>query len=485
MSRARISLGLWSIVLQWGRFGIAAAVFLLIARWLSLPEIGAFAIAAAPVRFLQVVHRNGIGEAVILARNGAMPDRDTDALFALSLLAAAASMSILLMAVEAVQLFADVTQPIGPMMAGLALVPLFNGIAAVPEGLLRQRLRVKALAIRTLAVQAIAATVAIYAARSGAGPWSLVMFLLLNAALGAMTAVILARWVPQNWPRAADLRRVAPGFADLSGQALVGNALQPLLQLGVGISLGLADAGAFQIALRFLGLLDTMAVAPLRFLALPLLSAVAKTPDQMGAALLRGLRISGLVIALVYLGAAAVAPDILSVFIGSGHAGSSVGLLQILCLFGLANATSMVLLQALIASGHARLVLWRNVAILVLTGLFAWSTSWHSSTAVAASVTCASVVVMMGVFATVPRRFGLGTGQTLWAVFAPALAGLIMASTVYATAISDPFDRLPDGLALAILVAIGVLLYAAFATLFAGPAVDELRRALAKPEVIK
>ncbi len=485
VSRSTASLGLWSILLQWGRFGIAAAVFLLIARWLSLPEIGAFAIAAAPVRFLQVVHRNGIAEAVILARNGPMPVRDTDALFALSLLAAAGSMSILLMAVEAAQRFGDVSQPIGPMIAGLALVPLFSGIAAVSEGLLRQRLQVKALAMRTLAVQSVAAAAAIWAASLGAGPWSLVLFLLLNAGFGATTALILAQWIPHGWPQKVDLCRVAPGFINLSGQALVGNALQPLLQLGVGMSLGLADAGAFQIALRFLGLLDTIAVAPLRFLALPLLSVVAKTSDQMGTALLRGLRITGLVIAFVYLGAAAVAPNILSVFIGSGHAGSSVGLLQVLCFFGLANATSMVLMQALIASGHARLVLWRNVAMLGLAAMFAWGASGHSAIAIAASVTCASFVIMIGVFATVPRRYGLGAGQTLWAVLAPAVAGLVMASSVHWAAVSGPFDRLPDGLALVILVAIGLLLYAAFAAVFARPAIVELRRAITPPAAVK
>ena len=482
VSRAHISLGLWSILLQWGRFGIAAAVFLLIARWLSLPEIGAFAIAAAPVRFLQVVHRNGIAEAVILARNGPMPVRDTDALFALSLLAAAGSISILLMTVEAAQRFGDVSQPIGPMIAGLALVLFFNGVAAVPEGLLRQQLRVKALAIRTLAVQSVAAAAAIWAASLGAGPWSLVLFLLLNAAFGATTALILAQWAPHRWPKKADLFRVTPGFINLSGQALVGNALQPLLQLGVGISMGLADAGAFQIALRFLGLLDTIAVAPLRFLALPLLSVIAKAPNQMGTALLRGLRITGLVIALVYLGAAAVAPYILSVFIGSGHAGSSVGLLQVLCFYGLANATSMILMQALIASGHARLVLWRNVAMLGLTAIFAWGASGHSAIAIAAS---ASFVIMIGVFATVPRRYELGAGQTLWAVLAPALAGLVMASSVHWTAVSGPFDRLPDSLALAILVAIGLLLYAAFTAVFARPAIVELRRAIKQPESVR
>ena len=45
-----VSTGLWAIALQWARLGSAALLLLLAARFLSLAEIGLFAVVFAPVR---------------------------------------------------------------------------------------------------------------------------------------------------------------------------------------------------------------------------------------------------------------------------------------------------------------------------------------------------------------------------------------------------------------------------------------------------
>lgn len=481
MIASRIYLGLWSAVLQWGRFGISALVFLIVIRWLSLAEIGAFAIAAAPLRFLQVVHRAGIADAAIIAQNGDAQDRDTTALFALSLLAALALALTLLLGAGLARPYSSADIPIAAMIAALALVPLLNGIAAVPEGLLRARLKIKALAIRTVALQTVAAAVTFWAAKQGAGPWSLVLFLLVNAALGAVTAAFMAGWVPRIWPRRADLGRMVPVFLKLSGQALLANALQPALQLGVGIWLGVVDAGSFQIALRFLALLDAVAVAPLRFLALPLLAARAKTPDQIGPAVLQGLRLNGLVVCVVYLGAAAVAPDILSVFVGVDHAGTTAPLLQLFCLFGLAQAVTMVPMQALIATRQVRWVLWRNLAMLVLTGVLAWPALAHSATATAASAAAAALIMATVVFLVVPARVGIQVPQATRLLLGPVLSGLIMSVLVHFAAISPPMASLPDGYRLFLLIVLGLGLYVAIYRLVSPAGISDLRRALLNP----
>ena len=45
-----MSVPAWSTLLQWSRLGVNAALFLIVARFLTLAEIGAFATAFAPVR---------------------------------------------------------------------------------------------------------------------------------------------------------------------------------------------------------------------------------------------------------------------------------------------------------------------------------------------------------------------------------------------------------------------------------------------------
>ena len=53
---------LWSAVLQFSRFGGNAVIFLAMARFLSLEEIGAFGLAYAPIRWkTRVIRLSSIG----------------------------------------------------------------------------------------------------------------------------------------------------------------------------------------------------------------------------------------------------------------------------------------------------------------------------------------------------------------------------------------------------------------------------------------
>jgi O-antigen/teichoic acid export membrane protein len=474
MNRTNISLGLWSIILQWSRFAIAAIVFICIANWLSLAEIGAFAMAAAPLRFLQVVHRTGITDAVIVARANPANGMQTDALFVISVCVACVLAIVLYLASGLVGYFSESALPVVPMMAWLTIVPLFNGLAAVPEGILRQSLRVRALALRTLAVQSVSAGLTFFAAFHGLGSWSLILFLIANAVLGAVTAIVIARWRPSCLPKPKYLLGPIRLVLVLSGQALVSNALQPLLQLSVGFWFGLADAGAFQIALRFLGLLDAIAVAPMRYLALPVLSGCTRTDGWFERTVPRAVRLSALVSAPVYLGAACTAPLILAIFVGTNHAQSSAELFQFLCIMGLANATSMILLQASVAAGRADVTFWRSLAMLLLSAALAWPALGYSATAVAGSAAMAGACVAFCVFAIVPTRINVSVKQTAHAVAGPVIAALCMGLMGHALVQMPAFQTLPAPLQLGLLVVSGLLIYAILIRLTAKKAVMDL-----------
>ncbi len=180
-----LSNGVWSTVLQWSRFGINALVFLLVARFLNLAEIGAFALAFAPVRFLQVLHKNGIADAIIIAERRREAE---EALFGLSLLIAFACSAGLL---GSAALSAS-TAPVAPMLVAFAAIPILYGLSAVPEGILRREMRIRALALRTLATQLIAGALTLAAAAAGFGAWSLAVFALVNAVLGSVISIVLA-----------------------------------------------------------------------------------------------------------------------------------------------------------------------------------------------------------------------------------------------------------------------------------------------------
>ena len=133
----------------------------------------------------------------------------------------------------------------------MAVIPALIGAAAVPEGLLRQRLEIRTLAIRTTSSLTIAGLLAIWLGVPGYGGWALTAFAIVNACLSSLLVVMLVALEPSGGPHLDDAREALPVLAAISGRGLADQATMPLLQLMVGAGLGPAAAGAFQIAQRF------------------------------------------------------------------------------------------------------------------------------------------------------------------------------------------------------------------------------------------
>jgi len=333
-----MSIPAWSTLLQWSRLGVNAVLFLIVARFLSLAEIGAFATAFAPVRLLQVVHKAGVVDAYIVSDKS---NSTKNAFFALS--AALGLIFTTTLALASLIL----PDPVAPMIASLCPIPLIYGLAAIPEASLRAELRLKALALRTLFSQLLAAALALATLWAGWGAYSLVVFALSNAIATSALSLALARIRPTALPTRVTLRAAVPGVARISARDLAGNATIPLLQLAVGAVLGLPAAGAFQIAARVLSLLDALAISPIRYIALPRFAALAGAA-ALPNAVLHSLRVTARIAALVYLGALATAADLLSVVVGPAHAASTAPLLPAFCLLGLTGALAMSLNESTI-----------------------------------------------------------------------------------------------------------------------------------------
>lgn len=333
----------WAIVLQWSRLGISAAVFLLAARLLPLAEIGTFATAFALPRLLQVIHKSGITELRITADT---PDRP---LWHLSLLLGLAAAGLCLSALPLLP-----PEALGHA-AALALMPLLHGLAAPSEGALRRALKIRQLALRTCAAQGIAALVALAALAQGFGAGALTGFALIHALLSAGLSLALA---PPQLAARGPIRPLLPELTRLTLRPLAATATFPAVQLLVGLTLGLPAAGAFQIATRLVELIDTLALAPLRYLALPRFKSLAGT-GGFAAKLAQANRRVAVLTAVIYPAAWLAAPLVLPL-LGPDKAQAALPLLPPLLLTGAISALLMPLTQALVATGHSALPLYRT-----------------------------------------------------------------------------------------------------------------------------
>ena len=338
----------WSFVLQMARVGITAAVFLIAARFLTLSEIGLFGAVYAPMRIMQPLFRSGISEAAIITMH------QEDGLFALSMVLG----TCLAFATAIVAIV--ISGEIGEMLLSLCCLPLFFGLAAVAEGRLRRELKLRALALRTVISQLLAATSALILLMTGFGPWALAAFVLVNAAAVAIITLALARW----WPYPSGLRlfeaQTARMVFEIAARDVAANALFPMAQMLVAGAFGLVAAGAFQIATRVFALLDSLTLAPFRFVALPQFAGLANRPDFLRH-MHRLLLISALGGAAVWSLAYLMSGPLIAMVVGSEHAMAASPVFRALCPLGLVVALSIPFNQGLTAQGQTRLVLWRSV----------------------------------------------------------------------------------------------------------------------------
>jgi O-antigen/teichoic acid export membrane protein len=336
--RAGLTDAVWASAVQWARVGIGGVVFLIAARTLPLAEIGAFATAAAPLRFLQVIHKGGIEDAAVTTA-----PNDSASLATLHRLSLWLGLLAALAALAAAPLL-DLLSPgaqIAPMVAILAATSLFHGLSAVPDGILRRQGRFRALALRTFMGQLAAAAIGLTALSLDAGVWALVLFTIAQATIAAMVALALT-----GWPSGpiGPLRPVAARVWPLAARVMVGGLVQPLLQVAIGATAGLAAAGIWQIATRVIGLLEALTIVPLRFIALPRLSKGDSRIDPLlTAASLSGVWVMG--------GTALAAPALVTALLGPDGAPVTTTL-RLLCTGAVAGGGVAILNQAMIGAGR-------------------------------------------------------------------------------------------------------------------------------------
>lgn len=434
----------WSATLQYARIFFGAGLFLIAARYLSLAEIGAFAAAFAPVRLMQIILRGSLVDAITVADLDNIERREGFLLAGGLGLAASACL------VTAAVLLPG---PVSEILIALAPVPLIQGLGTCAEAALRRSLRIRALALRTALVQLVAAGLALAALVAGFGVFSLVVFAFGNAVGTTVASVAMARLWPARPVVGIDrLRMVYPTVIRLVARDLAASATLPLLQIAVGIALGLPAAGAFQIAIRIAGLIDGLAIAPLRYIALPQLRSGSEN-GALQDVLRAGLRGAAATGSFACLGALAAGPEIARLAAGMDHAGAVQPLLPGFCLLGLASAVAMPVVQALTATGAAWLTTARAAAVLIVTLLMAVPLLAVSVAAVAAVLPVAAIVVLVPFLCRALRLLDLPVRDFVSEVAPPVLAGAAMAT---ALAVAGPvIGSLPALAGLTVKTALG------------------------------
>lgn len=462
---------LWSVVQQVGDRGVRLPVLLILAHLLPPQSFGLVALAGVCIEFTDLFLNQGLALAIVQRQRLEREHLDSafwgNIAFALLLgtavFAAAGPLASLL------------REPaIEPIVRVLSLGFLFTALSAVQEAKLLREMRFKVLALRSFVGNTTGSLVGIALALAGFGVWSLVAMQLTVQAAG-----VVLLWSASGWrPRLRfSFRHYRELFA--FGVSILGISLMDFFRgradtFLVGSVLGAATLGYYTVAKNVINGVSAFVNGSVSPVLVSAMSRLQTEPARLEKAVYQSAEVLAFIGWPAFLGIAAVAPELVSTVLGDRWL-PSVPILQAFAVGAVVRGTRMVSFIAITSIGKPAWRVWLEAVAAVVMVAAILVALPHGVVAVAWATTAATYLVLplqLWVFARlVPvsiRAFARRHVSTLLG------AAPMILCVIGLRALAE--GHLPTPWLLALLVATGVLVYAALMWL-AAPGIT--RRALA------
>jgi PST family polysaccharide transporter len=346
------SASIWSIVASLGTQGSTFVIFVILARLLEPKDFGLVAFATVFIDLTRGIMLGGIPEALIQRKVWSNAAASTA--FWLNILAGGVFSSGLAIIAIAVWYFGSHTL-LWPVLAALSTTLMIDGLRSVQEARLRRDFEYKKLAARSIVAAIIGGIAGIVAAVMGAGIWALVINR-LTTSIGQTLIV----WTASKYRPTLkfDRQEVGP-LLRFSSSVLVGRSLGQLngrmADLVLGALAGPAVLGFYRVGTRSLYFLEQAAIAPLQATTLSAFSRLGDAQAKIRA-YGRFTQLCSTIAFPAYFGAAAIAPDFISVFFGEKWSQSAVVMMAMA--FGVIPMMLLAFFQpALQAIGRPRAII--------------------------------------------------------------------------------------------------------------------------------
>jgi len=367
LTRRSVSGLVWS----WSALAVTALVQVgyvaAISRLLNPTDFGVMAAAMVGLRFVTYLARFGVANAVVQRL-----ELDRRAVSTAWWLAAAIAVVASLVTVLIAPIVASLTQvpEAAPVIRWLAVALLASSIGAIPEALVRRRLRFAAVALIQVVSYTLAyAGVGIALAASGWGVWSLVAATVTQA----IGVLVLSSIVAAQWPRLEFDRQTAGEMLRFGGTVSATGFVEFLSAnvdvIAVGrytnpASLGQYARGTLLVALP----IEQLSTSLYRVL-LPGLSRLQFNRDRFAAAVVVAIGVQSIVVAVPAAVIAASAELLVPALLGPGWdlAASVLPVIAVAYTAALLTLIPAVSAEALGAVGR-RLVV-QSISLCITVGL--------------------------------------------------------------------------------------------------------------------
>lgn len=356
LRRLTVVAAVWSAIQSWGMKLLALVVFFFLARYLTPSEMGLAQSVILLLAFIAIVSEQGFSDAIV-QRKSLEPD-DLNWPFVVSMaIALVASAALLLFSAEISRaLHADHGQA---LLLAAAVIPPLTAANMLITALYRRQLDFKTLTRASLSAGCISGSLAVALAVQGLGAASLVV----QAVIVAMvTSLMLWRkpiWKPSLRFKTSAFRDLLSYSTSAFGSRLLDFFSGKILDLIVLSRFGLAGLGMFTVGSKlYLTLLNLLASA-LVDVALSAMSRTSSDKRRLQNAYLRFIFIASCTTAPLFVGVAAIAPEICFILFGPQWA-AAADVLRWLCLLGALQVVQFFNSSVLGATGRARQILVLN-----------------------------------------------------------------------------------------------------------------------------
>jgi PST family polysaccharide transporter len=417
---------LWMVIGSGGQTLFQFVLFMILARLLGPEAFGVVGIATAFIDISNLIGRAGLTE--VLIQRSDMSDEEVDTAFWSSF-----GFGLLLTVIMFVtaQNLADLfgVAELKPVMQWLAPMSLLFAAGTVYEAKLRREFGFRALAARNVSATIVSGVVAMVMAFTGFGVFSLVAQRLIYYVWFTAAMIVATRW----WPSLRFNPRIA--IAQLKGgiavalSSLLGSGNQRVLDLIVGYFVGAQGLGYLRIAWRGIDLLLELSIRPVTTVTLTSLSRLQNDRPALIDAYLQLVHMTAAFLYPLFVGAALVAPELLTLMFGAKWQASILPM-QMLTQIALFVPLIWYKTNILMAIGRMWEVLLINLfefALSVTVGVIA--AQYGVEGAAAGNVVRMLLATPVILFA-VQAWTGVPFGRTLAAVMYPAAAAIIMAGAL-------------------------------------------------------
>ena len=445
----------WSAIQKWGMEAISFLTFVALSRLLAPEAFGLVALASVFTFLVQIFVDQGFGAAIV--QRADLEREHLDTAFWTSVLT-----GILLTAggIAASGLMAKFFgEPrLASVLKWLSLRFIFSALSSTQIAILQRKLNFKSLAARSLAATFVGGVVGVSMAFTGFGVWSLVAQNLVNGLTGAIVLWRASDWRPKFNFSTKHFKELFVFGVSIVGTKMFGFFNRRSDVFLIGYFLGPTMLGYYTIGHRLLLVIIRLFTGITNIVAVPTFSRLQHKPKQLRRAFYDVTQYTSLLAFPVFIGLAALAPELIQAFFGEKWT-PSIPVMQILTLFGILQSVLLFNSSVMKASGKPS---WQ-LGVMLLTSIcsvigFLLAVQW-GIVAVAAVFVIVGYLVAPVSYIAVRRLIQIDFNIYLRQFAVPLFASLIMVTVILGLKQSHGIQELNLYLRLFILIAAGSLTY--------------------------